>query len=169
MKQYDTFPKIAAYYGVPLADIMKDNRVQDALVIANNTIFVRNPKTNVPYNPPALTDIDKMRIDGALMGRGLHCEFGFEPVNLNTGNFYMEQQDVSMNELSGEFTITRSYNSKAADKNSLFGRGWSFDYDQSLAQLEDGTILYLRGTEASCSLTGMKTAAILLRQAIPMN
>lgn len=145
VKQYDTFPKIAAYYGVPLADIMKDNRVQDALVIANNTIFVRNPKTNVPYNPPALTDIDKMRIDGALMGRGLHCEFGFEPVNLNTGNFYMEQQDVSMNELGGEFTITRSYNSKAADKNSLFGRGWSFDYDQSLAQLEDGTILYLRG------------------------
>ncbi len=145
VKRYDTFPKIANYYGVPLADIMKDNRVQDALVVANNTIFVRNPKTNVPYNPPALTDIDKMRIDGALMGRGLHCEFGFEPVNLNTGNFYMDQQDVSMDELGGEFTITRSYNSKAADKNSLFGRGWSFEYDQSLTQLEDGTVLYLRG------------------------
>lgn len=41
-----------------------------------------------------------MRIDGALMGRGLHCEFGFEPVNLNTGNFYMDQSDATMNELN---------------------------------------------------------------------
>lgn len=145
VKQYDTFPKIAKYYGVPLADIMKDNRVQDALVIANNTIFVRNPQTNVPYNPPALTDIDKMRIDGALMGRGLHCEFGFEPINLNTGNFYMDLSDAEMDEFGGTFSIFRSYNSKASDKNSVFGRGWSFNYDQSLAQLEDGTILYMRG------------------------
>ena len=88
VKQFDTFPKIAKYYGVPLKNIMKDNQVMDALVVANNTIFIRNPQTNVPYSPAPLTDQDKMRIDGALMGRGLHCEFGFEPVNLNTGNFY---------------------------------------------------------------------------------
>lgn len=107
VKQFDTFPKIAKYYGVPLVSMMKDNQVQDALAIAGNTIFIRNPKTNVPYNPAPLTDIDKMRIDGALMGRGLHCEFGFEPINLNTGNFYMNQTDVSMNEPGGEFAITR--------------------------------------------------------------
>ena len=87
---------------------MKDNQVMDALVVANNTIFIRNPQTNVPYSPAPLTDQDKMRIDGALMGRGLHCEFGFEPVNLNTGNFYMDQSDATMNELNGEFSITRS-------------------------------------------------------------
>lgn len=86
----------------------------------NNTIFIRNPKTNVPYNPPALTDTDKMKIDGALMGRGLHCEFGFEPVNLNTGNFFMEQKDAKLQELDGEFSILRSYNSKATDQNLLF-------------------------------------------------
>ena len=107
VKQFDTFPKIAKYYGVPLVNIMKDNQV-----VANNTIFIRNPQTNVPYSPPPLTDQDKMRIDGALMGRGLHCEFGFEPVNLNTGNFYMNQTDASMKELNGEFSIVRSYNSK---------------------------------------------------------
>lgn len=145
VKQFDTFPKIAKYYGVPLKDIMKDNQVQDALVVENNTIFIRNPQTNVPYNPPPLTDIDKMKIDGALLGRGLHCEFGFEPVNLNTGNFYMDQADVSMKELNGEFSIIRSYNSKGTDQNSMFGRGWSFNYDQSLVQMEDGSILYMRG------------------------
>ena len=78
------------------------------MVVANNTIFIRNPQTNGPYSPAPLTDQDKMRIDGALMGRGLHCEFGFEPVNLNTGNFYMDQSDATMNELNGEFSITRS-------------------------------------------------------------
>ena len=145
VKQFDTFPKIAKYYGVPLVNIMKDNQVMDALVVANNTIFIRNPQTNVPYSPPPLTDQDKMRIDGALMGRGLHCEFGFEPVNLNTGNFYMNQTDASMKELNGEFSIVRSYNSKGTDQNSMFGRGWSFNYDQSLSQMEDGSILFMRG------------------------
>lgn len=74
--------------------------MQDALVIAGNTLFIRNPQTNVPYSPGELTDIDKMKIDGALMGRGLHCEFGFEPVNLNIGNFYMEQEDVVLTKVT---------------------------------------------------------------------
>ena len=27
----------------------------------------------------------------------------------------------------------------------MFGRGWSFNYDQALSQLEDGTVLFMRG------------------------
>ena len=134
VKQFDTFPKIAKYYGVPLVDIMKDNHVQDTLVIENNTIFIRNPKTNEPYSPEPLSDIDKRKIDGALMGHGLHCEFGVEPVNLNTGNFFMEQEDAILPELNGEFAIRRSYNSKGTDQNSMFGRGWSFEYGQALSK-----------------------------------
>ncbi len=42
--QYDTLPKIANYYGIPLAQIMHDNRVQDMLLVENNTLFIRNPK-----------------------------------------------------------------------------------------------------------------------------
>ena len=125
VKQFDTFPKIAKYYGVPLKNIMKDNQVMDALVVANNTIFIRNPQTNVPYSPAPLTDQDKMRIDGALMGRGLHCEFGFEPVNLNTGNFYMDQSDATMNELNGVILHYKKLQFKGTDQHSMFGRGWS--------------------------------------------
>ena len=153
IKQFDTFPKIAKYYGIPLADIMKDNHVQDALVIENNTIFIRNPKTNIPYSPEPLTETDKRRIDGALMGRGLHCEFGFEPVNLNTGNFFMEQSDAVLPELNGEFSILRSYNSKGTDQNSMFGRGWSFTYDQSLSKTEDGSVVFTRGDGSYLYLT----------------
>lgn len=90
IKQNDTFPYIANYYGVPLNTIMRDNRVQDTLVIENNTIFIRNPKTEVAYNPTPLTDDAKKAIDSALMGRGLHCEYGFEPINLNTGTIQLE-------------------------------------------------------------------------------
>ena len=145
VKALDTLPKIAQYYGVSLKTIMKDNQVQDKLVMEGNTLFIRNPKTAAPYNPSELSDQDKRNIDGDLMGRGLHCEFDFEPINLNTGNFYMDQTDVSMNEFGGTFTINRSYNSLSANRNSMFGRGWSFSFDQGIYLAKGGEIIYSRG------------------------
>lgn len=146
VKQFDTLPKIAAYYGIPLSQILYDNRVQDMLVVENNTLFIRNPQKNSdkPYNPPALTDSMKAQIDAQLMGRGLHCEFGFEPVNLNTGNFYFSSTDVTIPDYNSEFAIERTYNSKGAAYISNFGRGWQFSYGQALSKAEDGTILYTR-------------------------
>lgn len=145
IKRTDTFPYIANYYGVPLNTIMRDNRVQDTLVVENNTIFIRNPRTNVPYNPAELDDDAKKAIDSALMGRGLHCEYGFEPVNLNTGNFYFAAVDASLTDLNGTFAITRTYNSKADGASSRFGRNWSFGYDESLSVCADGSIAYSVG------------------------
>lgn len=144
--QYDTLPKIASYYGVPLKQIAFDNRIQDMLVVKNNTLFIRNPKKNVnkPYNPPALTDDVKKDVDMLLMGRGLHCEFGFEPININTGNFYLDRTDVTIRDVNDEFEITRFYNSKAAGINSLFGRGWSFAFNEQLSSDEDQNIYYTR-------------------------
>ena len=144
--QYDTLPKIAAYYGVPLAQIMFDNRVQDMLLVANNTLFIRNPQKNatIPYNPPPLSDSEKAKIDGQLMGRGLHCEFGFEPVNMNTGNFYLNRIDASVPDYIGTFDLERNYNSKGAGYNSMFGRGWSFEYDEQISQDIDGNLYYRR-------------------------
>lgn len=145
IKQNDTFPYIANYYGVPLNTIMRDNRVQDTLVIENNTIFIRNPKTEVAYNPAPLTDDAKKAIDSALMGRGLHCEYGFEPINLNTGNFYFNATDATISDLGGDFNIERTYNSKADGANSLFGRNWSFAYDEALSICGDGRVRYSVG------------------------
>ncbi|WP_242237144.1 DUF6531 domain-containing protein [Streptococcus acidominimus] len=144
--QYDTLPKIAAYYGVPLNQIAYDNRIQDMLVVKNNTLFIRNPRKNAtkPYNPPALNDKVKADVDMLLMGRGLHCEFGFEPINLNTGNFYLERVDVSIPDIDGDFEIARSYNSKAAGINSLFGRGWSFAFNEQISSDENQNLYYTR-------------------------
>ncbi|MGL9730417.1 DUF6531 domain-containing protein [Enterococcus sp. DIV0756] len=148
--QYDTLPKIAAYYGVPLSQIVYDNRVQDMLLLSNNTLFIRNPKKNAnkPYNPPKLSDGTKQDIDSLLMGRGLHCEFGFEPINLNTGNFYLDRTDVTIPSLTSEFEITRAYNSKGAEINSLFGRGWSFAFNEQVTS-DDKENLYYTRTDGS--------------------
>lgn len=145
IKRTDTFPYIANYYGVPLNTIMRDNRVQDTLVVENNTIFIRNPKTEVAYNPAPLTDDAKKAIDSALMGRGLHCEYGFEPINLNTGNFYFNAVDATIADLGGDFSIERTYNSKADGTNSLFGRNWNFVYSENLSECANGKIAYSTG------------------------
>ena len=155
IKQYDVLPKIANYYGVPISQIMYDNRVQDILLIENNTIIIRNSTKNGnhPYNPEPLDDDMKRRIDSALMGRGKHCEFGFEPINLNTGNFYMNQTDISIPDYNGNFSIERTYNSKNAGYNSIFGRGWQFAYSESLTKRENGEFIYSRGDGSSLIFT----------------
>ena len=126
---------------------MRDNRVQDTLLVENNTLFIRNPNQNAenPYNPEPLTDMQKKEIDGALRGRHLHCEYGYEPVNLNTGNFYMAKTDATIPEINSNFSINRTYNSTGEGYNSMFGRNWDFEYAESLSKLEDGTITYFKG------------------------
>ncbi|MCL2024402.1 MAG: DUF6531 domain-containing protein [Coriobacteriia bacterium] len=147
VQQYDTLQKIANWYGIPINQIAFDNRVQDMLLVENNTLFIRNPQRNAnnPYNPPPLDDEAKRRIDSMLMGRGLHCEFGFEPINLNTGNFFMEASDIVLDTGDDFFALNRTYNSKRSRYNSVFGRGWEFEYSQSLSRRENGNITYVRG------------------------
>jgi len=149
--QFDTLQKIGNFYGVPLQQILFDNRAPNMLVVENNTIVIINPtrNQNKAYNPAPLTDAEKRMIDSLLMGRGLHCEFGFEPINLNTGNFYMSQTDISIPDFNGDFAIERSYNSKQAGIFSHFGRGWQYDYADQLSKLEDGTIVLWRGDGSS--------------------
>lgn len=142
---HDTFPKIAAYYKVSLGTLLRDNRAHDSLIMAGNTIFVRNPGTTKPYVSSGLTEEEKRQIDGKLLGRGEHCVFGNDPINYNTGNYYMNQEDVAIPDIGGDFTITRSYNSIGAKINSVFGYGWSFDYDEYLSLNADASIQYKRG------------------------
>ena len=145
IKQTDTLPYIADYYGVGLDQLMRDNKVSDTLLVENNTIFIRNPQTEEPYSPEEPDEDAKKAIDSALMGRGFHCEYGYEPVNLNTGNFILEAQDASVTEYNSEFTIDRTYNAKRSGNSSLFGRGWSFSYDEKLGKKADGSITYSTG------------------------
>lgn len=142
VKKTDTLPSIASYYGVPLKTLSTDNRVQDMLAIPGDTLFIRNPKTAKAYNPKDFSVDQKKRIDSALMGRDYRCEYGFEPINMNTGNFVLEAQDATVPETEGAFELFRTYNSKTASIPSAFGRGWSYTWDESLSRLEDDSIAY---------------------------
>ena len=144
--RYDTMTKIADYYGVPLSTLLFDNKAADALLVENNTLFIRNPQRNknTPYQPADLTDAEKAKIDSALLGRALHCEYGFEPINLNTGNFYLSQEDFAYTDALGTFALQRSYNSKNAGRLGLFGRGFTGFLDESIGKLADGTLVYNR-------------------------
>ncbi|MCL2321594.1 MAG: DNRLRE domain-containing protein, partial [Oscillospiraceae bacterium] len=151
MKQKDVFPFVAVHYGVPYGVLMKDNHVQDPLLVENNTIFIRNPQQNQdnPYNPPPLTDEQKRQIDSSLMGRQQHCIYGFEPINFNTGNFFVELEDAFIEELGNRFSVKRSYNSKGEPYNSFFGRRWSFNYCENLIKTDNGTIIYFKADGAA--------------------
>ena len=56
----------------------------------------------------------------ALMGRGLHCEYGYEPVNYNTGNLYYNNQDAYFVEYGEKYYFERTYNSLAEKKWGLW-------------------------------------------------
>lgn len=144
--RYDTMKKIADYYGVPLTQLLSDNKAADMLLVENNTLFVRNPTKNQdkPYQPGDLTDEEKAQIDRSLLGRALHCEYGFEPVNLNTGNFYLSQQDLTLSDSFGDFAVYRSYNSLNPARMGSFGRGFTSFLDESLSKDADGNFLYNR-------------------------
>lgn len=144
--RYDTMQKIADYYGVPLATLLFDNKAADTLLVENNTLFIRNPQRNknTPYQPSELTDREKAEIDSALLGRALHCEYGFEPINLNTGNFYLAQEDFSYTDSFGTFALQRSYNGLNAGRLGSFGRGFTSLFDESVSALSDGTVVYNR-------------------------
>lgn len=129
-----------------MATLLFDNKAADTLLVENNTLFIRNPQRNknTPYQPADLTDQEKAEIDSALLGRALHCEYGFEPINLNTGNFYLAQEDFSYTDSFGTFALQRSYNGLNAGRLGSFGRGFTSLFDESISALSDGTIVYNR-------------------------
>ncbi len=144
VKETDLLSRIASHYGVRAADIRKDNHLPDQLTVAGDILFIRNPQTAEPYTYSTPSDLEQIKMDMLLNGRAQSCIFGHEPINLNTGNFYMEQEDAVVPDLGGDFGIVRSYNSRAAYFRSSFGIGWSSMLDERLMMLEDASVMYIR-------------------------
>ncbi|MCI9278833.1 MAG: DNRLRE domain-containing protein, partial [Lachnospiraceae bacterium] len=142
----DLIPRIARHYGVEADTILADMRMQDGLTKEGSLIFIRNPQNTAPYTAGELSGYYRSMADGLLLGRAENCVFGHEPINLNTGNFYMEQTDGTNADIGGDFFLSRSYNSKGAGFQGSLGYGWSTPLDERLGELEDGSLLWLRGT-----------------------
>lgn len=150
---FDLMPRIAQHYGVELNTILADMRMQDCLTRQGNRIFIREPKNTTAYSSGVLSEYYKAIIDGLLLGRAENCEFGYEPVNLNTGNFYMEQTDATIADIGGDFALTRQYNAKGAAYEGSLGFGWTFAYDERMGELADGSVLWLRNNGGIITFT----------------
>lgn len=152
VKGFDHLPRILNYYGINTlpkrVQMLQDNHMRDELVVESNYIFIRNPKKNQgkPYIAEPLSVQDKKNIDGYLMGQDKHCEYGYEPINLNTGNFYYNNTDASFFDFDDQVALIRSYNSMAGGAEGMFGRNWDFNWNQRITFLENGDIYYFDGS-----------------------
>ncbi len=131
VQSLDLLTRIADHYEVEEKTIRKDNHLSNGLTFSGDILFIRNPQQNTPYTPKPLTDAEQMMIDMLLNGMGKDCVFSHEPINMNTGDFYMQQTDAELEELGGSFAFQRSYNSIAAHFISEFGIGWSSPFGRT--------------------------------------
>ncbi|MCL2745747.1 MAG: DUF6531 domain-containing protein, partial [Coriobacteriia bacterium] len=144
---WDTLASIGRFYNVPVATIAADNRTPDMLIRQGNTLFLRNPRiVNRHFTSPTTPNRSmQAQINNLLNGQGKNAIFSLDPVNLNTGNLWIWEEDFSVESLGADFTLKRDYNSLRADVMSPFGRGWSFGFDEFLVHLENDYIAYNRG------------------------
>jgi len=77
-----------------------------------------------------------------LKGENSTCKSSVDPVNLSTGNFYYEKEDLC---LEGELPIKfqRYYNAMDKQKGSL-GYGWVHTYEERLSIREEGSLTLYR-------------------------
>ena len=84
-------------------------------------------------------------IDLTLLGKNKYCAIGYEPINFNTGNFFMMQTDYAYEDLGGaNLNIVRTYNTKAEAENGPFGAKWENDFTQHLMFYGDGSLAYIK-------------------------
>ena len=149
----DLIPRIATHYGVDVGTIMADMQMQDALTKEGNRIFIRNPQNTAPYESGELGDYYESVADGLLKGKAEKCVFGHDPINMNTGNYYMAHTDASIEDIGGSFDLVREYNSTSGAYAGSMGYGWNFTYDERLGQLANGSVIWLQSSGGIITFT----------------
>ena len=73
-----------------------------------------------------------------------------KPVNVLTGNVWLDQTDAQIPGLGAGLSLVRAYNSRLAERNVLgaFGRGWTHSYESKLSFLP-GSVIKLRQPNGS--------------------
>ena len=142
----DTLSRLLAFYGLEKnrASFMRDNNMKDEMLTQGNLVFIRNPKKNAgkAYTPKPLTNAEKIRLDSLSMGRGKHCQFGFEPLNIGSGNFIYDMTDSTWFDGEEEGAFTRTYNAMGQGQDSAIGRNWTLNQLLSLNQLSDKSMMF---------------------------
>lgn len=100
---------------------------------------------NMTYvSPSEIPELD-FSLDQDLLGPCSFCARGFEPINFNTGNFYVEARDFAVPDIGGNgIDLIRTYNNQSQTKGMLFGDKWSCEAEQTLTMNDNGVLCWKR-------------------------
>ena len=143
----DVLEKLAMHYGVEANDIGVDNHFSRLMCYEGDILFIRDPITAEPYEND-LTPAQVARLKQLINTMGYEaamCAMGLEPVNMSTGDFYLDHTDISVPELGDtNFEISRSYNSIGSIIKSDFGYGFNTLVNDRLMVEDNGTVMHFR-------------------------
>ena len=84
-------------------------------------------------------------LDQSKLGPHRFCSLGFEPINFNTGDFFVEALDFVIPDMGGTgLDLIRTYNSQSLTKGTLFGDKWSCEAEQTLTMNDNGVLCWKR-------------------------
>ena len=115
-----------------------------------------NPYDGGSYGTEAATHETSLDLDQSLLGPHRFCSLGFEPVNFNTGNFFLQARDFAVSDVGNvALDLIRTYNSQSSEMDTPFGAKWGSEITQSLKVRPDGTVAWRRadGSEIKFVLT----------------
>lgn len=154
VKYGDSFDRIAAYYGYNSAEelandnhMVKNGSSQKYMCYEGDVLFIRYPDIGV-INKPFENNLSPLELATFkalhfLLGyEGAQCAFYGEPINMSTGDFYLEHTDFTIPELDKEFKFSRSYNSIGRIIRSDFGYGFNSLVNDRLMVDSDGTVIH---------------------------
>lgn len=149
------------------SDPMDDTQrvlVRESTAISGTRIVMEPPKEHdetsadlsIPEQEPLLSSLyggdttfstgeevpaANVEINEKLLGKSDYCSLGFEPVNFNTGNFFLETIDVQLSDIGeAQLSLMRTYNTQSSTTDGVFGEKWATEYSMYLQIFDDGTI-----------------------------
>lgn len=96
-------------------------------------------------------------LDESLLGPHRFCSLGFEPVNFNTGNFFLQTADFSLPDLgTSALEIVRTYNTQSSENDGPLAQSGPRNTSQHLRLFNDGAW-------ATAARTAAKSSSIISR------
>jgi len=104
-----------------------------------------SPYANGTYGTDGEMPEQNFSLNQSLLGPTRFCSLGFEPVNFNTGNFFVEARDFTTTDIAGTgIDLIRTYNSQSLEGYAPIGAKWSCEITQTLSADEYGMIYWRR-------------------------
>ena len=148
IKLGDTLKNISSNFGIPISIILEDNNMEETFIKEDDSLILRVSKNNSKLTPDIYTPksvISEYYAEFEYLGP--NCKYGCvspDPINIFTGNFFAEMIDIELKDVL-DIKLSRTYNSKGEKYSTMFGRGFSFNYDKSVALDKENNILFFQG------------------------